>query len=76
LASLSSLVPALPAIIRLGWEGLSGTNTLAYLKIRKLWTKKFIKLVPVEDVIKTIFFPSSLMRQNKLDSLSIAGFSG
>ncbi len=31
---------ALLVNIMLGWKGLSGTNTPAYLAIRKLWSKK------------------------------------
>jgi hypothetical protein len=32
----ASQAPALPAIIRLGWKGLPGTNTLAYYKNPKI----------------------------------------
>ncbi len=33
---------ALPAIIKLGWKGLLGTNTIASTKIRKLITQKVL----------------------------------
>jgi hypothetical protein len=61
---LSSLVScsqvrsgALLTIIRLGWIGLPGTNTVAYLA-HSLNTKKksFITLAPGGNIIKLCFF--------------------
>ncbi len=45
--------PALPANIRLGWKGLSGTNTLAYYENPYITAvKSFIVQAPEPNVIK------------------------
>ncbi len=50
---------ASPAHIRLGWKGLSGTNTLAYYKNLYFMTvKSFIVQAPGSKIIK--HFSSSL----------------
>ncbi len=45
-APLQGRLLALPTNIQLGWQYLPETNALAYLKIRKLRTKKFLTLAP------------------------------
>jgi hypothetical protein len=66
---------ALPANIRLGWNGLPGTNTLAYYEKSLLTAVKHFKtLATGVNVIN--FFPSSLMmRPNKLGCLSLEALS-
>jgi hypothetical protein len=65
----------LPAIIRLGWKGLPGTNTLAYYENLLITDRKsFITLDPGVNFIK--LFPSSLtMRPNKLEHVSLETLS-
>jgi hypothetical protein len=47
----------LPAIIRLGWKGLPGTNTLAYYENSLITDRKsFITLGPGGNVIKLFSF--------------------
>jgi hypothetical protein len=43
-------VPALPANIRPGWEGLPGTNTSLLLKFVNNKQKSFVTLGPGENV--------------------------
>ncbi len=55
----SSIAPALPKNIRLGWKGLPGADTLAYYE--NLWItyrKSFITLGPGWDG-KRSFIPAS-----------------
>ncbi len=53
--ALLGQTPALPTNIRLGWKGLSGTNTLAYYEKPKITCiKSFIILAP--DVILNLNF--------------------
>jgi hypothetical protein len=53
-ASLRS-APAFLVNIRLDWEGLPGTNTLAYIEIRKLRSKKFYSTGPGENKRSLVF---------------------
>ncbi len=63
---------ALFEIIKLDWEGLPGTNTLAYYKNSKItFVKSFLTLGQGVNVTK-LFSSSLSKRPNKLERLSMA----
>jgi hypothetical protein len=63
-------------MIRLGWKGLLGTNTLAYYENSQIMDRKsFITLGPVVEVLK-LFYSSMTFQKYKLERFVIGKTEG